>query len=83
MTDQVFIRTKKQPATWNHASAPPSGAFSELGLVFVEGAGGVDRGAILVSESMSREQSGSNILPLWSSREGEPMRTRESERDRR
>jgi hypothetical protein len=78
LTDQVFIRTKKQPATWNHASTPPSGAFVKL--VSVEGASWVDRGTDLVSDSMSREiwreQSGSNIFPLGSSREGESMRTR-------
>ena len=79
LTHQVFIRTKKQPTTWNHASTPPSGAFSKL--VSVEGAGCVDRGTDLVLDSMSRDmwrgQSGSNIFPLCSSREGEPMRTRE------
>jgi hypothetical protein len=43
-TNQVFIRTKKQPATWNHASTPPSGAFSKL--VSVKGAGSVDTGTV-------------------------------------
>ena len=76
MTDQVFIRTKKQPTTWSHASVPPSGALFELGSVVRTGAVGKPEGADLAS-SISREQSESKFSSLCSPLEEEPMRSRE------
>lgn len=75
-TYQVFMRTKKPPATWSHASAPPSGGSSALGFI--------DEGLVRGwdADFSSKEQSESRTFALCSTGEWELIRTQGREEPR-
>ena len=73
-TYQVFMRTKKPPATWIHASAPPSGGSSALGLI--------DEGLVRGWDVSPKEQSESKAFSPCSTREWELICTQGREENR-